>query len=59
MIGAEGIALEAFEGRGSVRVHSEVWAARSDGPVAKGQRVRVSARHGLVLEVSATEEAVS
>jgi len=59
LIGAEGVALEAFEGQGSVRLHGEVWAARSAGTVAKGQRVRVSARHGLVLEVSATEEAVS
>jgi membrane-bound serine protease (ClpP class) len=56
MIDAEGRALEAFDGSGTVRVHSEVWAARSERPVAEGQRVRVTGRRGLVLDVSAMDE---
>ncbi|MGD2141035.1 MAG: NfeD family protein [Burkholderiales bacterium] len=37
-----------------VRVHSEIWGARSDQPLVEGDRVEVIAIKGLRLEVSKT-----
>jgi len=51
MIGAAGVALEDFAGEGWARVHSENWRVRSAQPLAKGQRLRVTAIDGLVLNV--------
>ena len=56
LIGAPGTAIEAFDGRGLVRVHSEVWAARGDRPIRKNQGVRVTGRNGLVLDVKPVDE---
>jgi membrane-bound serine protease (ClpP class) len=53
MIGASGEALEDFSGEGWARVHSENWRVRSGTPVRKGQRLRVTAIEGLVLDVTA------
>jgi membrane-bound serine protease (ClpP class) len=52
LIGALGRALQAFDEEGHVRVHGEVWAARSNVPVSKGQTLRVTGRDGLVLRVT-------
>jgi len=52
MIGASCVALEAFETQGRVRVHSELWAARTSTPMRKGEKARVNAIHGLVLDVT-------
>jgi membrane-bound serine protease (ClpP class) len=46
-----GYAPAAFEGEGRVRLHGEIWTARSPVPVAKGQAVRVTGRDGLTLLV--------
>jgi membrane-bound serine protease (ClpP class) len=51
MVGAEGTVLHDFERRGEVFVHSETWTAESSMPLHKGQQVRVTAMHGLILEV--------
>ncbi len=52
MIGAIGAALENFrEGEGRVRVHSEEWQAQSNVALKRGQRVKVVAIEGLVLQV--------
>jgi membrane-bound serine protease (ClpP class) len=51
MIGAAGEALEDFDGAGRVRVHSELWNARSETPLRRGDRVRVVALDGLSLIV--------
>jgi membrane-bound serine protease (ClpP class) len=56
LIGAPGHAIRAFERQGSVRVHGEVWAARTDAPLEQGQSVRVTGRDGLVLRVSPETE---
>jgi membrane-bound serine protease (ClpP class) len=56
LIGAGGVALEAFSGAGRVRVHSEDWNARSRAPVAAGQKVRVTGRDGLTLIVEPQSE---
>jgi len=53
MIGASGIALEDIRGEGWARVHSETWRVRASEPVNKGQRLRVKAINGLVLDVTA------
>jgi membrane-bound serine protease (ClpP class) len=46
-----GYAPTAFEGEGRVRLHGEIWTARSQAPVAAGQTVRVIGRDGLTLLV--------
>jgi len=52
--GMQGEVLEDIEGEGWARVHGELWRVRSRQPLARGARVRVTARHGLILEVEAT-----
>jgi len=56
MIGAIGEALEDFEHRGQIRVHSELWTAESARPVRRGQRVRVTAMRGLTLTVEEVKD---
>jgi membrane-bound serine protease (ClpP class) len=51
LIGAPGEMLEDCEREGWARVHGETWRARSAAPLRRGQRVRVAAMDGLVLEV--------
>ena len=51
LLGANAVALENFTGAGRVWVHSESWQAHSDRPLRKGERVRVTGRQGLVLQV--------
>ena len=53
MIGASGVALDDISGEGWARVHSENWRVRSKEPIRKGQRLRVKAIEGLVLDVTA------
>lgn len=48
MLGAHG---EVIDEDGRVRVHSELWQARSDTPLHAGQKVRVTGREGLTLRV--------
>lgn len=52
LLGATGLALATFSGEGSVRIHGEVWSARTDKRVVEGQRVRVIGMDGLTLEVT-------
>lgn len=51
LIGACGEALESFEHHGSVFVHGERWAARSEAPVRRNQAVKVTGLDGLMLMV--------
>jgi membrane-bound serine protease (ClpP class) len=52
LIGERGVALSAVDGRGSVRVHGERWAARTEGGgIAEGEAVEVVAVEGLVVLV--------
>lgn len=48
---SEGVVVEDFVGEGDIRVHGEIWRARSEHPLRKDQLVRVSGREGLVLKV--------
>ncbi|NDP49574.1 MAG: nodulation protein NfeD [Sulfuriferula multivorans] len=51
MIGAPGEILEDIEHEGWARVHGEQWRVRSNVPLKRGSRVRVRARHDLILDV--------
>jgi len=51
MIGSTGEVLADCEREGWARVHSETWRIRCATPLKAGQRVRVSAMHGLELDV--------
>jgi membrane-bound serine protease (ClpP class) len=51
LIGASGVALEAFKHEGRIRIHSEDWNARTHAPLKSGQPVRVTGRDGLTLLV--------
>ncbi|MBW8370789.1 MAG: nodulation protein NfeD [Thiobacillus sp.] len=51
MIGAPGEILEDMEHEGWAHIHSEQWRVRSSVPLKRGSRVRVRARHDLILDV--------
>jgi membrane-bound serine protease (ClpP class) len=51
MLGADGEVLEAGEDGAWIQVHGERWRGRSSAPLREGQRVRVTSRDGLVLQV--------
>jgi membrane-bound serine protease (ClpP class) len=51
LIGSTGELLEDCAPEGWARVHGETWRVRSDTALKSGQRVRVTAMHGLLLEV--------
>jgi membrane-bound serine protease (ClpP class) len=55
LIGAYGEAKTDVHDEGSVLVNSELWSARSKAPIAKGKRVRVINRDGLILIVEKSE----
>ena len=55
MIGLEGRVVDWENGRGRIRVHGEVWAARAAAPLAPGAPVRVERRDGLTLHVEPRE----
>lgn len=49
--GMEGVAEEDIDSTGWARVHGELWRVQSRVPLPRGAKVRVTARHGLTLEV--------
>jgi membrane-bound serine protease (ClpP class) len=51
LIGSAGEVIEDCEGEGWARVHGENWRIRSAAPLKAGERVRVVAMRGLLLEV--------
>lgn len=51
LLGEVGIALADFTDKGPVRVHSEIWQARTRETLKKNQRIRVIGRDGFILEV--------
>ena len=51
MLGAVGLVLEGFTGAGRVRIHSEQWQAFCEQPLAKNEKVKVTAIDGLLLQV--------
>jgi membrane-bound serine protease (ClpP class) len=57
MLGQTAEVLEDFSGRGNVFLEGERWLAESLQPVHKGQLVRVTAIHGLVVNIEAIDPA--
>jgi membrane-bound serine protease (ClpP class) len=51
MIGQSAEVIDDFAGRGNVFLDGERWIAESQQPLRKGQNVRVTAIHGLVVSV--------
>jgi len=51
LLNAEGEVLDDIETEGWARVHSELWRVHSQVPLARGAKIRVTARHDLILEV--------
>ncbi len=51
LVGATAEVIADFDGEGKVRVHSEIWTARTCSPVAKGQQVKVTKLDGLTMWV--------
>ena len=51
MLSLPGSVIDWSGGRGNIRIHGEVWAARADRDFKPGDTVRVRGRDGLVLEV--------
>ena len=56
MLGQVAEALENFETDGAVFINGERWNAHSDSPVSKGEKLRVTHVHGLVVDVTRTEQ---
>ncbi len=52
MIGAAGEVIDDFAQEGWALIHSENWKVRSTVPLKRGQKVRVTAIDGLVLQVA-------
>lgn len=55
VIGQVGEARSPVHRSGTVYVGGELWSARSEAPIQAGQRVRVLALDGLVVDVEAVE----
>ncbi|AAZ96444.1 probable transmembrane protein [Thiobacillus denitrificans ATCC 25259] len=56
MLGARGEVIDDMAGEGWARIHGEQWRVRSGTPLKRGDRVRVRARHDLILEVEPDKE---
>ncbi len=56
MVGSVGEVLDPIDGQCRIRVHGEIWGARTTEPLGRGQKVRVKAVDGLVLVVEAEPE---
>ncbi len=51
LIGMIAVATDPLLPNGQIMLRGELWQARSEAPVGTGERVRVTARKGLVLSV--------
>ncbi|HEY9199140.1 MAG TPA: nodulation protein NfeD [Gammaproteobacteria bacterium] len=51
LVGGTARVVDDFQGRGTVRIHSERWQAYSAVPLRKDQNVKVTGIEGLVLRV--------
>ncbi len=51
LVGEIGRALTNLEPEGRVQVHGEIWQARSDTPIEKGDEIKVLAVRGLQIKV--------
>jgi membrane protein implicated in regulation of membrane protease activity len=51
IVGRTAVVIDECAPLGKVRFQGEVWNARASDPVAEGESVRITAVHGLELEV--------
>lgn len=51
MLSSIGMVLDDFTGTGMIRIHSENWQAFCEQPLAKNQKVTVTAIDGLLIQV--------
>jgi membrane-bound serine protease (ClpP class) len=56
IIGETGEALEDLTPKGKVFVHGEIWKARGEGNIRKGDPVRITAEKGMILTVAKESE---
>jgi membrane-bound serine protease (ClpP class) len=56
MLHAVGEVLDDFEHTGRIRIHGEIWKAESARPLKRGDRVKVVAVDGLVLQVQLLQQ---
>jgi membrane-bound serine protease (ClpP class) len=56
MIGLMGVAQTDLDPTGEIRVHGELWKARTSGRIPQGSRVRVREIEGLTLVVESAPE---
>ncbi len=57
IVGSRAEVLDDFADRGLVRLHGEIWQARSHVPLTKGAKVRIVGMNDLVLTVEPQEQA--
>ncbi len=51
MIGEKGVADTDIAESGKIFIHGEIWNAKSDEPVKKGDEVKIAGRNGMVFKV--------
>ncbi|MCU7811287.1 MAG: nodulation protein NfeD, partial [Candidatus Thiodiazotropha sp. (ex Notomyrtea botanica)] len=56
LLTSEGMVVDDFSDEGEVRVHGEVWLAHASQPLRRDQRVRITGRKGLKLDVIPMDE---
>jgi len=56
LVGETGTAMEGFDHKGHVHIHSERWNAVTEAPVAQNQAVVVTGLDGLTLKVRPADE---
>ena len=57
IVGSRAEVIDDFADRGLVRLHGEIWQARSHVPLTKGAKVRIVGMNDLVLTVEPQEQA--
>jgi membrane protein implicated in regulation of membrane protease activity len=55
MVGQDAEVVEAGDPYGRVRIRGELWSAQGAEPLRVGERVKVTAVHGLTLEVAPSD----
>jgi len=56
LLGASGTLLDDCQAEGWAQVHGETWRVRCPRPLAKGGRIRVTAKSGLTLDVEPLDD---
>lgn len=57
LVGSVGVVIDDTQADGWAMVRGEQWRIHSNGPLTRGQAIRVTARRGLVLDVTSTHDA--